>query len=90
MDEFNSEGLCQLHQSNVCRRKIGATHVLPQSFAQHCQKALAEKTEKNISRLQSDVVSKLTAMGLVVDEEVYTQSGYSVDAIVEINGEKLE
>ena len=89
MDEFNSEGLCQLHQWNVWRRKIGAKHVLPQSFARHCQKALAGKTEKNISRLQSDVVSQLTAMGHAVDEEVHTQSGYSVDAIVEINDEKI-
>ena len=90
MDEFDSEGLCQLHQWNVWRRNIGATYVLPQSFAQHCQTTLAERsTEKNISKLQSDVVSKLTAMGLAPHEEVHTKSGYSVDAIVEINSEKI-
>ena len=41
------------------------------------------------SKLQDDVISQLSSMGLELEEEVLTKSGYRLDALVEVNGKKI-
>ncbi|KAK1733464.1 hypothetical protein QTG54_015879 [Skeletonema marinoi] len=42
--------------------------------------------EPTVSKLQCDVVSQLSSIGLNPQEEVLMGSGYRIDAIVEVNG----
>ncbi|KAL7549934.1 hypothetical protein ACHAWF_013189 [Thalassiosira exigua] len=42
-----------------------------------------------LSLLQRDVISELTTMGFEPDEEVLTETGYRLDALVAIDGEKI-
>jgi hypothetical protein len=39
--------------------------------------------------LQDDVVSVLSSIGMLPEEEVLTASGYRLDALVEVNGTKV-
>jgi hypothetical protein len=39
--------------------------------------------------LQDDVVSVLSSIGMLPEEEVLTASGYRLDALVEVNGMKV-
>jgi hypothetical protein len=39
--------------------------------------------------LQDDVISVLSSIGMSPEEEVLTPSGYRLDALVEVNGEKV-
>ena len=41
------------------------------------------------SALQNDVISELTSIGLQPEEEVLTERGYRLDALVEVNGKKI-
>jgi hypothetical protein len=89
MDEFDKQGLAQLHQWNLWRKHLKAHPVLPEVFAQRCHKALSGINDLHQSRLQKDVVSELRSMGIEPNEEVQTQSGYVIDCIVEIDGKTV-
>ena len=41
------------------------------------------------SKFQDDVISQLTSMGLELEEEVLTKSGYRLDALVKVNGKEV-
>jgi hypothetical protein len=88
--EFTEEGLCQLHQWHLWQAKESSKPKsgLPQSMIKRCHHAFTNGDEI-VSELQRDVMASLVAIGLKPEEEFLTQSGYSIDALVEIRGEKI-
>ncbi|KAL7512325.1 hypothetical protein ACHAXN_009263 [Cyclotella atomus] len=85
IDDFDDEGLPQLHQWNIWRKNINSTHVLPDSFAELCHTKYASLPLRQ-SSLQKDIVSELRSMGFNPNEEVELQSTCVVDATIEMNG----
>jgi len=62
---------------------------LQSNLENQCYKAFTSR-EPTVSKLQQDVVSVLTSVGLQPKEEVVMRSGYSLDALVEVNGREVE
>jgi hypothetical protein len=90
IDDFDDEGLCQLHQWNIWRKQINSTHVLAESFAQLCHNKYASRLDQSTqSRLQNDIISELRSMGFNPNEEVQLQSSCVVDATIEMDGNKI-
>ena len=91
-DKFDSRGLCQLHQWNIWRKEIADDanySALPMHIAQRCYEEFTNQLPQS-SELQKDIMSTLTLMGIEVEEEVRTQSGYSLDAVVrDVNGKSI-
>ena len=59
-------------------------------------KLTAQKTNDSVkigkmrvSKLQDDVASSLSSMGLQPQEEVLLKSGYRIDAVVEVDGKQI-
>jgi len=92
-DKFDSRGLCQLHQWNIWRKEIAGNDANYSALPTHIEKRCYEEfTNQSLqcSELQKDVMSTLTLMGIEVDEEVRTQSGYTLDAVVRgVNGTSI-
>ncbi|KAL7481743.1 hypothetical protein ACHAW6_007413 [Cyclotella cf. meneghiniana] len=88
MDDFDSEGLCQLHQWNIWQ-KVNSANVLPPTLEKRCRDEMNERSVQHKSWLQKDVMLQLKAMGLEPNEEVLTRSGYSIDAIIEMGDNKI-
>lgn len=92
-DKFDSRGLCQLHQWNIWRKEIAGNDANYSALPTHIEKRCYEEFTNQAlqsSELQRDVMSTLTLMGIEVDEEVRTQSGYSLDAVVcGVNGASI-
>jgi len=42
-----------------------------------------------VSKFQGDVVAQLSSIGLDPKEEVLMESGYRIDALVEVNGKQV-
>ncbi|KAL3798158.1 hypothetical protein HJC23_005719 [Cyclotella cryptica] len=89
MDDFDSEGLCQLHQWSLWRKELNAANLLPPTLEKRCRNEIIEKTVQHRSWLQKDVILQLKAMGLEPTEEVLTRSGYSLDAIIDMGENKI-
>ncbi|KAL7555214.1 hypothetical protein ACHAWF_018959, partial [Thalassiosira exigua] len=88
INDFNHQGLCQLHQWNLWRKEKTGKSALPPLVAKLCHDAFA-RTSIHKSALQRDVASQLAKMGLLLEEEALTPSGYRLDSLVEINGNKI-
>lgn len=86
--EFNLEALCQLHQFVVWRQELKREVPFPSSFQQLCYNAYIAR-EPSPSAFQVDVMSKLRSIGLRPQEEYLTSIGYSLDALVEVNGKHV-
>ena len=83
------EHLTQLHQWQLWREERGAAWPpLPPELSQRCRTAFSSK-EGVPSRLQLAVVASLQAMGLAPREEVRTEQGYSLDAVVLYGGREV-
>ena len=83
------EHLTQLHQWQLWREERGAAWPpLPPELSQRCRTAFSSK-EGVPSRLQLAVVASLQAMGLAPREEVRTEQGYSLDAVVVYGGREV-
>ena len=87
-NEFNSEGMAQLYQWHLWQTKEKANDGLPKSIQDKC-KQIFLSAETRSSALQKDVVRELRALNLTPVEEYRTPSGYSLDALVEIEGNKV-
>ena len=85
---FSVQGMRQLHQWALWCSERGALSRLPDALRARCQDAFASQ-ESQPSLLQSRVVATLRAMEINVSEEVRTQQGYSLDAVVEFRGGKV-
>ena len=87
-NEFIDENLRQLYQWHLWQTKEKSNDGLPDSFRDKC-KQIFSSADTRSSALQKDVVSELKSIGLHPVEEYLTESGYSIDALVEINGKKV-
>jgi hypothetical protein len=87
---FMKKHLCQLYQWHLWQAKeLLMPHPgLPKSMIDRCYQAFANGDEI-VSELQRDVMVSLKAIGLNPKQEFLTQSGYSIDALVEIRGENI-
>ncbi len=88
VDSFNEQGLCQLHQWNIWRKSIRSDSYLPPHIEKQCYDTFRTLPFYS-SKLQSDLVSELVSMGIHLEEESCTQSGIRVDALIDLNGEKM-
>ena len=87
-DEFELEALFQLHQWQLWQEELKSNVSLPPSLQKMCYNAFVSKVPEP-SKLQDDVISQLSSMELELEEEVLTKSGYRLDALVEVNGERV-
>ena len=87
-NEFILEDLFQLHQWQLWQEELKSDVSLPLPLKKRCYEAFVSQ-DPTLSKLQDDVISSLSAMGLQPQEEVLMESGYRIDAIVEVNGKQI-
>jgi hypothetical protein len=87
-DEFINGSLRQLHQWQLWQDELKSNIQLPQSLMEKCYNTFISENP-HPSKLQDDVISELTSIGLEPEEEVLTKSGYRLDAVVEVNGKQV-
>ncbi|KAL7521241.1 hypothetical protein ACHAWX_007500 [Stephanocyclus meneghinianus] len=88
-DEFNLRELCQLHQWILWQKEMRPEFVVQSSFQELCYKAYTERLP-NPSTFQDEVMLELKSIGLdPIEEYRLAVCGYILDAIVEIDGEKI-
>ena len=87
--EFSTEQLRQLHQWQLWHEELNAGTSLSRNLKQRCYTAFVS-SEAESSVLRDDVVSELCNVGMQPQEEVFlTKSGYRVDSLVQLSGEKI-
>ena len=86
--EFNLEAMCQLHQFILWRKELKAEIPLSSTFQLSCYSAYI-KREPSPSAFQDHVMNEIKSLGLKPREEYLTSTGYTLDALVEINGEQV-
>eukprot|EP00956_Cyclotella_meneghiniana_P040621 scaffold200815_cov53-Cyclotella_meneghiniana.AAC.4 len=86
--DFTKEELRQLHQWHLWQTKELANGGLPKSMQDKCEQMFLSSGTTS-SKLQKDVVRELKDLSLNPFEEYQTQSGYSLDALIEIKGKKV-
>ena len=87
-NDFVPENLSQLHQWQLWQDELKLGINLPLALSDKCRQAFVSESYQS-SRLQHDVVSVLSSIGMLPEEEVLTASGYRLDATVEVNGMKV-
>ncbi|KAL7452536.1 hypothetical protein ACHAWC_004264 [Mediolabrus comicus] len=87
-DRFSLEELRQLHQWHLWQTKEKSRTGLPEELQDRCYKEFISE-EPRPSKLQDDVVDQLSSIGLDPKEEVLMDSGYRIDALVEVTGKTL-
>jgi len=85
---FILEHLRQLHQWQLWQDEIKSDVSLPESLKKKCYKAFISE-DPTQSKLQDDVASSLSSMGLQPQEEVLLKSGYRIDAVVEVDEKQI-
>jgi hypothetical protein len=88
VDRFVREDLRQLHQWQLWQDELKSDINLPPALRDKCRQAFVSESYQS-SRFQDDVVSVLSSIGMSLEEEVLTCSGYRLDALVEVNGMKI-
>jgi len=61
---------------------------LPDELQDNCYNVFISK-HPTLSNFQNDVIAQLSSVGLVPKEEVLMDSGYHIDAIVEVSGKTV-
>ena len=87
-NDFGMEGYFQLHQWQLWQDELKSGINLPPALRKNCRQAFDLRLPQP-SRLQDDVVSVLSSIGLRPEDEVLTASGYRLDALVEVNDMKV-
>ncbi|KAL3782873.1 hypothetical protein HJC23_008867 [Cyclotella cryptica] len=87
--ELCVKALVQLYQWHLWRTKEISGEGLPQTLHDRCFQAFVGESDVTSSALQKDVVGELISIGLDPEEEFLSPSGYRLDALVEVNGEKV-
>ena len=77
-----------MHQWQLWQKEIKSEIELPALLAKKSHKVFIS-TVPRPSALQDNVISELRSIGLEPEEEVLTESGYRLDAVVEVDGEKI-
>lgn len=86
--EFNLEAKCQIHQFILWRKELKTEIPLSPTFQLSCYNAYI-KREPSPSAFQDHVMNEIKSLGLTPREEYLTSTGYSLDALIEINGEQV-
>jgi hypothetical protein len=76
-NDFVPENLSQLYQWQLWQDELKS-----------CRQAFISQSYQS-SIFQDDVISVLSSIGMLPEEEVLTSSGYHLDALVEVNGIKV-
>jgi hypothetical protein len=87
-NSFVSENLSQLYQWQLWQVELKSGINLPPALCKKCRQAFLLGLPQP-SRLQDDVMFELSSIRLCPEEEVLAPSGYRLDALVEVNGEKV-
>jgi hypothetical protein len=85
---FENQGLFQLHQWHLWQTKEKSRAGLPKELQDNCYNVFISEDPRP-SKLQDDVIAQLSSIGLEPKEEVIMDSGYRIDAIVEVNGKTV-
>jgi len=88
IDEFDNQGLCQLHQWNTWRKTLDHSATLPQDIEERCRDTFINRGVRS-SNLQKDVIFELSRMGMQLEDEALTSSGYRLDVVVNIDGKQI-
>ena len=87
-NDFSSDGYSQLHQWQLWQDELKSGINLPPALRKKCRQAFDLRLPQP-SRLQDDVIFELSSIGMSLEEEFLISSGYRLDALVEVNGEKV-
>jgi hypothetical protein len=86
--QFNIANLTQLYQWHLWQNKELSHAGLPDELRVPCYQAFV-MDDGLVSRLQKDAVRELTSMDLKPVQEFLAPSGYSIDALIEVNGRRI-
>jgi hypothetical protein len=86
--DFGIEERYQLHQWHLWQINELSHAGLPEELRERCYQAFVGD-DTTVSRFQKDVVRELRSIDLEPVEEFITSSGYSIDALVEVNGKSI-
>jgi hypothetical protein len=87
-DGFQHVQLAQLYQWHLWQTEEKCNPGLPRELHEKCHEAFISQ-DIQPSRLQEDVEAQLVSIGLEPKEEVLMDSGYRIDAVVEVNGKTV-
>jgi len=87
-NDFGLDGYSQLHQWQSWQDELKSGINLPPALRDKCRQAFVSESYQS-SNFQDDVISVLSSIGMLPEEEVLTASGYRLDALVEVNGVKV-
>jgi hypothetical protein len=87
-NDFVPENLFQLYQWQLWQEELKSDIRLYPALHKKCRKAFLLRLPRP-SRFQDDVISLLSSIGMLPEEEFLTSSGYRLDAIVKVNGMKV-
>jgi hypothetical protein len=82
------EECVQLYQWQLWQDELKSGINLPPALCDKCRQAFISQSYQS-SNLQDNVISVLSSIGMLPEEEVLTPSGYRIDALVEVNEEKV-
>ena len=88
MNSFDVPQLSQLYQWHLWQKEEMSNDGLPLALEKKCYRAFVSRGT-HVSNLQKDVVSVICSIGLKPKEEELTQIGYSLDALVVVNGKNV-
>ncbi|KAL7501823.1 hypothetical protein ACHAXN_000030, partial [Cyclotella atomus] len=86
--QFIAEVSRQLYQWHLWQTEELSHAGLPEDVRERCYQAFVT-SDSTVSRLQKDVVHELKSLDLKPFEEYQTPSGYSIDALVEVDGRSI-
>jgi hypothetical protein len=84
---FGAE-LRQLHQWQLWQEKLKTDVRVPPSLMEKCREAFISELPRS-SNFQTDAIFELPSIGLRPDEAFLANTGYCLDALVEVNGTKV-
>jgi hypothetical protein len=87
-DDFEPENLSQLHQWHLWQDELKSGINLPPALSEKCRQAFVSQPYLP-SKLQDDVISELSSIGMSPEEKVLIHNGYRLDALVEVNGKRV-
>ncbi len=86
--DFSKEELSQLHHWQLLQEELKSDVRLPPSLGDKCHKAFTSQLLHS-SNLRAGVIFELSFIGLRSEEEFLTNTGYRLDALVEVKGTKV-
>jgi len=85
-NEFSIEHKSQLHQWNLWQEELQSNIRLPPSLGETCYQTFLSNAP---TPMQDDIISELMAIGIQPKGETLTKNGYFLDALVEVDGNKI-